>query len=206
MLKAYENILLIILKFLRTDFGDILTYLYDILTYFIDSENIQFSNMIFLVIFPKINSKSISGLFLPASFDFDLIMTMEPLKGIPPKQVFPPKSTFPPSGRVKFAHLPKQVKMQNMTPPADWGEGTVVLNIILAAFKSFLSQSRCSLKPKKFLKTPTEGVRAPPDPLLTLATLAFLLIIFTCGIMPVFYPILVPAMFFDIHPGHNKTA
>ena len=54
-------------------------------------------------------------------------MTMEPLKGMFPKQIFPSKSTFLSSGRVKFANtpLPQKVKMQNMTPPANWGEDTV---------------------------------------------------------------------------------
>ena len=44
----------------------------------------------------------------------------------------------------------------------------------------------------------------PPTPL-TLATPAFPLIVFTPGIMPVFYLILLPAVFSDIHPGHNNT-
>ena len=41
--------------------------------------------------------------------------------------------------------------------------------------------------------------------LLTLTMLAFPLIIFTPGIMSVFYLMLIPAGFSDIHPGHNKT-
>ena len=66
----------------------------------------------------------------------------------------------------------------------------MVLNSnILAAFKSILSQSRCSLELKNFLsgsplpKPPAEGHRVPSDPaaLLILAALAFPLIIFTVG-------------------------
>ena len=76
--------------------------------------------------------------------------------------------------------------------------------IILAAFKSILSQSRYSLEPKKT----AEGLRAPPDPpaLLTLAMLTFLLIMFTSGIISIFYLILFPAGFSGRHLGHNKTA
>ena len=48
----------------------------------------------------------------------------------------------------------------------------------------------------------------PPDcpALLTLATLAFRLIMFTLGIMPVFYLILFTDGFSDIHTRHNKMA
>ena len=72
-----------------------------------------------------------------------------------------------------------------------------------------LSQFRCLLEPKNFLrghhppKSPAEGLRASPTPLVP-ATLAFLLIMFTPGIMYVFYLILFLAGFSDIHPGHNK--
>ena len=38
-----------------------------------------------------------------------------------------------------------------------------------------------------------------------LATLAFLLIMFTPGIIPVFYLILFPAGFSDTHPGQKTT-
>ena len=47
----------------------------------------------------------------------------------------------------------------------------------------------------------------PPGspPLLTLSTLAFPLITFTPGIMPVFYLILFQAGFSDMQPGHNTA-
>ena len=56
-------------------------------------------------------------------------------------------------------------------------------------------------------KSLAEGFRVPPAPpaLSASATLAFPLIMFTPGIMYVFYLILFPAGFYDIHPGHNKT-
>ena len=77
--------------------------------------------------------------------------------------------------------------------------------LILGAFKSILSQSRCSSEPKVF--SLLRGSECPPDPLalLMLTTLAFLLIMFTPGIMYVFYLILFPADFSDIHPRYNKT-
>ena len=67
--------------------------------------------------------------------------------------------------------------------------------LFLTAFKSILSQSRCSLEPKNFLrgalppKCPAEGLRLPPSPpaLLTLAKLAFLLIMFAPGIISIFF-------------------
>ena len=48
----------------------------------------------------------------------------------------------------------------------------------------------------------------PPRPLalLTLTRLAFVLVMFTPGIMSVFYLNLFPAVFSDIHPGHNRKA
>ena len=72
----------------------------------------------------------------------------------------------------------------------------VILNSnYFCCIQIILSQSRCSLEPKK-----------TPDPLalLTLAMIAFLLIMFTPGIMSVFYLILIPASFSDIHPCYNK--
>ena len=84
----------------------------------------------------------------------------------------------------------------------------------LTTFKSILSQSRCSLEPKNFLRglhplNPLlRGSEHPPEPpaLLTLATIAFPLIMFTAGIISVFYLTLFPAGFPNIHPGHNKMA
>ena len=69
-----------------------------------------------------------------------------------------------------------------------------------------MSQFRCSLDPKNFLRglCPAEGLRASTTPLMP-ATLAFLLIMFTPGIIFVFYLILFPAGFSDIYPGHNKA-
>ena len=65
--------------------------------------------------------------------------------------------------------------------------------IFFATFKSFLSQSKCTLQPKHYhigqvlcpLVPLLAGLRPPPDPLvfLVLAMLAFLLIMFTSGIM-----------------------
>ena len=86
--------------------------------------------------------------------------------------------------------------------------------IIVVAFNSVLSQTRCSLEPRKCLRGQStlnlllRGSEYPgvPPALLMLATLAFLLIMFTCGIIFVFYLILFPAGFSDIHLGHNKTA
>ena len=73
--------------------------------------------------------------------------------------------------------------------------------IFLTTFKSFLSQSRCTLQPKHYhigqvlcpLVPLLGGLRAPPDPLvlLALAMLAFLLIIFTSGIMSENIPVQV---------------
>ena len=81
--------------------------------------------------------------------------------------------------------------------------------LISTAFKSILSQPRCSLEPKKFFRgvCPLNPLlRGPEHPvLLTLATLVFLMIMFAPGIMSVFY-LMFPAGFYDIHPGHNKTA
>ena len=54
-------------------------------------------------------------------------------------------------------------------------------------------------------KTLADGLRAPPTPS-TPPTLAFPLIMFTSGIMFVFYLILFPAGVSHIHPGHNKTS
>ena len=53
-----------------------------------------------------------------------------------------------------------------------------------------------------------EWLTMPPDcpALLTLATLGFRLIMFTLGIMPVFYLILFSDGFSDIHTRHNKMA
>ena len=66
-----------------------------------------------------------------------------------------------------------------------------------------MSQSRCSLEP---FFSPDEGLRAPlqnpPVPLI-LATLASPVITFNPGIMSVFYLILFPAGFSDIHLAHN---
>ena len=72
-----------------------------------------------------------------------------------------------------------------------------------------LSQSRCSLELKNFLRglhplNPLPKASDPP-PLLTLATLAFPLIMFAPGIISVFY-LMFLAGFYDIHPGHNKKA
>ena len=65
--------------------------------------------------------------------------------------------------------------------------------IFFATFKSFLSQSKCTLQPKHYhigqvlcpLVPLLAGLRPPPDPpvFLVLAMLAFLLIMFTSGIM-----------------------
>ena len=70
------------------------------------------------------------------------------------------------------------------------------------------------LQPKNFhrglpppqKKKPTEGLRVTPEPspILMLVVPAFPLIMFTPRIMFVFYLILFPAGFFDMHPGHNK--
>ena len=80
--------------------------------------------MIFLFIFPKINSKSISGLFLPASLDYDFIMTMEPLKGMPPPRVsISAKIHFSLSGRVKFANSPQTSKNAKYDSPQQTGGG-----------------------------------------------------------------------------------
>ena len=79
-------------------------------------------------------------------------------------------------------------------------------DLISGLFKSILSQSRYSLELKN--SPLLRGSEHPPDPsvLLTLATLAFPLIMFTTGIMYVFYLILFLAGFSDMHPGYNKTA
>ena len=77
--------------------------------------------------------------------------------------------------------------------------------------RSILSQCRCSLEPKSFLrglKLCSEGLRLPTDspaPLM-LSALAFLLIKITLGIMSFFSQIFFPAGFSDIHPEHNKMA
>ena len=67
--------------------------------------------------------------------------------------------------------------------------------LILATFKSILSQSKYFLGPKHFLGglchlNPLLRGSNLPSPL-TLATIAFTLI-------------MLPAGFYDIHPGHNK--
>ena len=63
--------------------------------------------------------------------------------------------------------------------------------LISTAFKSILSQSRCSLEPKNFLRElhPLNALLRVSDPpaLLTLTTLAFPLIMFAPGIISVFY-------------------
>ena len=77
--------------------------------------------------------------------------------------------------------------------------------IISAAFNFFLSQSRCSLKPKNFLKRffPLKpllrGSEHPQKPHLHLCSLSCWLCLFleSC----VFYLILFPAGFSNIHPG-----
>ena len=72
-----------------------------------------------------------------------------------------------------------------------------------------ISQSRYSLEPKNLLKGlhPLNPLLRASDPpaLLMLATLAFLLIMFSPGIISVFF-LIFPAGFYDIHPVHNKTA
>ena len=76
--------------------------------------------------------------------------------------------------------------------------------IISVAFKSILSKS-CSLEPKNFLrvpKTPTEGLRAPPQ---TLQLRWRPLSLFFRWLCLVFYRILFAHGFSDIHLG-NKIA
>ena len=80
--------------------------------------------------------------------------------------------------------------------------------------KSILSQSRCSLEPKDFLRglypviCPLRSSKYPSDPPapLRFAILAFLLIMFIPGTMFVYFPILFSTGFSEINPGHNKTA
>ena len=71
-----------------------------------------------------------------------------------------------------------------------------------------LSQSRCPSRPKNVLRGlhPLNPLlrRSEPPALITLATLAFLLIMLTPGIISVFY-LMFQAGFYDIHPGHNKN-
>ena len=69
-------------------------------------------------------------------------------------------------------------------------------------FKPILMLGR-ALKFSPPPKSPAEGHRALPVPL-KLATIAFLLIMFTPGIMSVFHLIFFLAGFSDIHPGHNR--
>ena len=52
-------------------------------------------------------------------------------------------------------------------------------------------------------ESPAVGLRPPA--LFTLATLAFLLIMFAPGIISVLF-LMFPAVFYHIHPVHNKTA
>ena len=80
---------------------------------------------------------------------------------------------------------------------------------ILVAFKSVLSQSRCSYSLKCNPCCRPHSTPLYPSALLTFVMSAFLLIMFTPGIMSVFYLILFPAgffffFFFDIHLGHVK--
>ena len=83
--------------------------------------------------------------------------------------------------------------------------------IISASFKSILSQSRCSLEPKNFLKEfcPLKplmrGSEDPQTPSSFDDLFGFPLIMFTHGFMSIFDVILLSAGFPDIHPGHNKT-
>ena len=82
-------------------------------------------------------------------------------------------------------------------------------SLFLTAFKSFLSLSRCSLEPKNFLRGlhPLNALLKGSDPpaLLTLATLAFPLIMFAPGIISIFF-LMFPAGFFDMHPVYIKAA
>ena len=79
----------------------------------------------------------------------------------------------------------------------------------LTTFKSILSQSKQNfLRGLHLLNPLLRGSEHSPEPpaLLTLATIGFPLIMFTAGIISVFYLTLFPAGFPDILPGHNKMA
>ena len=89
-----------------------------------------------------------------------------------------------------------------------FGEYIVLNSPISTAFKSILSQSKCSLEPKYFLRglCPLNPLLrgSEPSASIMVVTLAFPLIMFAPGIISVFY--LFPAGFYDIYPGHNKMA